>query len=55
MLTVFGAVAQLEHDYILQRQKEGIALLRLMVNIKVERKFKMIDLMKYMKNGRIKK
>jgi len=26
MLTVFGAVAQLEHDYILQRQKEGIAI-----------------------------
>ena len=28
MLTVFGAVAQLEHDYILQRQKEGIAIAR---------------------------
>lgn len=26
MLTVFGAVAQLERDYILQRQKEGIAI-----------------------------
>ena len=26
MLTVFGAVAQLERDYILERQKEGIAI-----------------------------
>lgn len=26
MLTVFGAVSQLERDYILQRQKEGIAI-----------------------------
>ena len=26
MLTVFGAVAELEREYILQRQKEGIAL-----------------------------
>ena len=26
MLTVFGAVAELEHEYILQRQKEGIAV-----------------------------
>lgn len=26
MLTVFGAVAQLERDYILQRQAEGIAI-----------------------------
>ena len=26
MLTVFGAVSQLERDYILQRQKEGIAV-----------------------------
>lgn len=26
MLTVFGAVFQLERDYILQRQKEGIAI-----------------------------
>ena len=26
MLTVFAAVAQLERDYILQRQKEGIAI-----------------------------
>ena len=25
MLTIFGAVAELERDYILQRQKEGIA------------------------------
>ena len=25
MLTVFGAVAELEREYILQRQKEGIA------------------------------
>lgn len=28
MLTVFVAVAQLERDYILQRQKEGIAIAR---------------------------
>ena len=28
MLTVFGAVAQLERDYILQSQKEGIAIAR---------------------------
>lgn len=28
MLTVFGAVSQLERDYILQRQKEGIAIAR---------------------------
>ena len=28
MLTVFGAVAQLERDYILQRQKEGIDIAR---------------------------
>lgn len=28
MLTVFGAVAELERDYILQRQKEGIAIAR---------------------------
>lgn len=26
MLTIFGAVAELEHEYILQRQKEGIAI-----------------------------
>lgn len=26
MLTVFGAVSELERDYILQRQKEGIAI-----------------------------
>ena len=26
MLTVFGAVAELERDYILQRQQEGIAI-----------------------------
>ena len=26
MLTIFGAVAQLERDYILQRQREGIAI-----------------------------
>lgn len=26
MLTVFGAVAELERDYILQRQREGIAI-----------------------------
>ena len=26
MLTVFAAVAELEREYILQRQKEGIAL-----------------------------
>ncbi len=26
MLTIFGAVAELERDYILQRQKEGIAV-----------------------------
>lgn len=26
MLTVFGAVAELERDYLLQRQKEGIAI-----------------------------
>lgn len=26
MLTIFGAVAELEREYILQRQKEGIAL-----------------------------
>lgn len=26
MLTVFGAVSELEHEYILQRQKEGIAI-----------------------------
>ena len=26
MLTIFGAVAQLERDYLLQRQKEGIAI-----------------------------
>ena len=29
MLTVFGAVAELERDYILQRQKEGIAIAKL--------------------------
>ncbi len=26
MLTVFGAVAELEREYILQRQQEGIAI-----------------------------
>lgn len=26
MLTIFGAVAELEREYILQRQQEGIAL-----------------------------
>lgn len=26
MLTVFGAVAELEREYLLQRQKEGIAI-----------------------------
>ena len=28
MLTVFGAVAELEREYILQRQQEGIAIAR---------------------------
>lgn len=28
MLTIFGAVAELEREYILQRQKEGIAIAR---------------------------
>lgn len=28
MLTIFGAVAELERDYILQRQQEGIAIAR---------------------------
>ena len=28
MLTVFGAVAELEREYILQRQREGIAIWR---------------------------
>ena len=28
MLTVFGAVAELERDYLLQRQREGIAITR---------------------------
>ena len=28
MLTVFGAVAELEREYILQRQREGIAIAR---------------------------
>ena len=28
MLTVFGAVAELEREYIIQRQKEGIAIAR---------------------------
>jgi DNA invertase Pin-like site-specific DNA recombinase len=26
MLTIFGAVSELEREYILQRQKEGIAI-----------------------------
>ena len=26
MLTIFGAVAELEREYILQRQREGIAI-----------------------------
>ena len=34
MLTVFGAVAELEREYILQRQKEGIAIPRRMACIK---------------------
>ena len=29
MHTVFGAIAQLERDYILQRQKEGIAIAKM--------------------------
>lgn len=29
MLTVFGAVAELEREYILQRQREGIAIARI--------------------------
>ena len=28
MLTIFGAVAELEREYILQRQREGIAIAR---------------------------
>jgi DNA invertase Pin-like site-specific DNA recombinase len=28
MLTIFGAVAELEREYILQRQQEGIAIAR---------------------------
>jgi DNA invertase Pin-like site-specific DNA recombinase len=28
MLSVFGAVAELEREYILQRKKEGIAIAR---------------------------
>ena len=35
MLTVLGAMAQLERDYILQRQKEGIAAMKIVDGKKV--------------------
>lgn len=38
MLTVFGAVAQLERDYILQRQKEGIAIAKMQDKYKGRKK-----------------
>ena len=34
MLTIFGAVAELEREYILQRQREGIAIAKAQVNIR---------------------
>lgn len=55
MLTVFGAVAQLEHDYILQRQKEGIAIAKANGKYKGRKKFNMINLMRYITNGKIKR
>ena len=33
MLTVFGAVAELEREYILQRQREGIAIAKEQENL----------------------
>ena len=43
MLTVFGAMAQLERDYILDRQKEGIAIAKKENKYKGRQPIKLID------------
>lgn len=51
MLTVFGALAELEREQILQRQKEGIAIAKSKGCIKAVIEWSMMTLAKYMPNG----
>ena len=47
MLTIFGAVAELEREYILQRQREGIAIARQMEFTKGESRLNILILSKW--------
>lgn len=58
MLTVFGAMAELERDYILQRQAEGIAIAKQLGKYKGRKKIdvdrsKFQDIYQEWKNGEI--
>ena len=56
MLTVFGAVAELEREYILQRQKEGIAEAKRLNKYKGRKRIENADFEKvasHWKNGEI--
>ena len=44
MLTVFGAVAELEREYILQRQREGIEVAKLNGKYKGRKKIERAEL-----------
>lgn len=51
MLTVFGALAELEREQILQRQKEGIAIAKEKGYTKDVPKWQIMTLIKYIPNG----
>ena len=51
MLTVFGALAELEREQILQRQKEGIAIAKETGYTKDVPKWQIMTLIKYIPNG----
>jgi DNA invertase Pin-like site-specific DNA recombinase len=51
MLTVFGAVAELEREYILQRQREGIAIAKRQGSTKVARRLSARSLMGYLRSA----
>lgn len=51
MLTVFGAVAELEREYILQRQREGIAIAKHKGNTPVASRLSEAILMRWKNSG----
>lgn len=51
MLTVFGAVAELEREYILQRQREGIAIAKAQGNTPVASRLSEAILMRWKNSG----